>query len=507
MLVRALQIRRKVTAQAFKEALKKGKFGITYCENLVSTIPEFIDYVMIKAVSMKELPEFSQSSYNFRAEFFIRECGVVPLIRWLKHNSLSYPQIGKLIVASKGDLDHIRRLAEWLKTIHVNGRYIGVTLTRAGGNVLERSMEEFDELVKYLEDNGVRRKDWMGYVVSRCPEILAFSMDELRSRAEFYLNMGMNKNDFGTMLYDCPKVIGFFSMEEMNQKAAYLKEFGLSDEDLGRLLAHKPQLMACSIEDRWKPLVKYFYYLGISKDGMRRILTFKPIVFCIDLESTIAPKVQFLLDLGVQQDAIGSMLTRFPSLMTYSLHKKIRPVVIFLLTRAGVSQRDIGKVVALGPELIGCSIVHKLDHNVKYFLSLGIRLPVLGEMIADFPMLLRYNIDVLRPKYQYLRRMMIRPLKDLIEFPRFFSYSLEERIIPRHRIMVENRVNFKLRYMLGGSDEEFHTRVREAVERRKRFESGIVIGEEVASDSEKDDQPDMMSVSQVSDDLENHSEH
>ncbi|XP_047950549.1 LOW QUALITY PROTEIN: transcription termination factor MTERF2, chloroplastic-like [Salvia hispanica] len=417
--------------------------------------------------------------------------------RWLKHNSLSYPQIGKLIVASKGDLDHIRRLAEWLKTIHVNGRYIGVTLTRAGGNVLERSMEEFDELVNYLEDNGVR-KDWMGYVVSRCPEILAFSMDELRSRAEFYLNMGMNKNDFGTMLYDCPKLIGYLSMEEMNQKAAYLKEFGLTDEDLGRLLAHKPQLMACSIEDRWKPLVKYFYYLGISKDGMRRILTFKPIIFCIHLESTIAPKVQFLLDIGVQQDAIGSMLTRFPSLMTYSLYKKIRPVVIFLLTRAGVSQRNIGKVVALGPELIGCSIVHKLDHNVKYFLSLGIRLPVLGEMITDFPMLLLYNIDVLRPKYQYLRRTMIRPLKDLIEFPRFFSYSLVERIIPRHRIMVENRVNFKLRYMLGGSDEEFHTRVREAVERRKRFESGIVIGEEeLASDSEKDDQPDMMSVSSI----------
>lgn len=72
---------------------------------------------------------------------------------------------------------------------------------------------------------------------------------------------------------------------------------------------------------------------------------------------------------------------------------------------------------------------------------------------------------------------------------------------------MENRVNFKLRYMLGGSDEEFYMRVREAVERRKRFESGIVIGEELASDSEKDDQPDMMSVSQVSDDLEIHSEH
>ena len=95
--------------------------------------------------------------------------------------------------------------------------------------------------------------------------------------------------------------------------------------------------------------------------------------------------------------------------------------MIFLLTKAGVTQKDIGKVIALGPELLGCSISKKLDPNVKYFLSLGIRLKVLGEMIADFPMLLRYNTDVLRPKYQYLRRTMVRPLNDLIEFPRYIS--------------------------------------------------------------------------------------
>ncbi|KAL6526102.1 Transcription termination factor mterf2, chloroplastic [Orobanche hederae] len=485
MLVKALEIRRKVTVEIFKEAMKKDKFGITYYENLVSQIPEFIDYVMIKAVYMKKFPEFSSASYNVRAEVFIHQCGVVPLIRWLKHNSLSYPQIGKLICVSKGNLDTIIRLAEWLKSIHVKGRLIGVTLTRAGENVLERSIDELNKIVEFLEENGVRR-DWMGHVVSRCPAILSFSMEELRSRSEFYLTMGMDKNDFGTMLFDCPKVIGYLPMEEMNQKVAYLKEFGLSNEDVGKLLAFKPQLMACSIEDRWKPLVRYFYYLGMSKDGMRRVLTMKPMVFCVDLEKTVVPKVQFLRDIGIKEDAIANMLARFPSLMTYSLYKKIRPVC--------VSQRDIGKVVALGPELLGCSIAKKLDHNVKYFLSLGISLQVLGEMICDFPMLLHYNIAVLRPKYHYLQRTMIRPLEDLIEFPRFFSYSLEGRIIPRHKIMVENRINFKLRHMLASTDEEFEMKVKEAVERRRKFESGVAY-EKPQSYSRNDDYcTEMMSV-------------
>lgn len=39
---------------------------------------------------------------------------------------------------------------------------------------------------------------------------------------------------------------------------------------------------------------------------------------------------------------------------------------------------------------------------------------------------------------------------------------------------MENRINFKLRYMLAGSDNEFHQRVVAAIERRQRFESGIM---------------------------------
>ncbi|XP_050232582.1 transcription termination factor MTERF2, chloroplastic [Mercurialis annua] len=474
MIVKAVEIRRKVTAEIFKQVMmKKGKFGITYSTNLADRLSDFIDFVMIKAAALKKLHEFEGLSFNARAKYVIEELDVVPLIRWLKHNGLSYPRIAKLIRAAGGDVESIRRLADWLKSIHVRGEFIGVVLTKAGDNILERGNKELVEIVECLESNGVRR-DWMGYVMSRCPKLLSYSLEHVETRVKFYMDMGMNKTDFGTMVFDCPKALGHFTLEEMNQKVDYLKAFGLNNEDVGKLLAFKPELMCCSIEERWKPLVKYFYYLGISRDDMKRILTIKPIVFCVDLEQTILPKVRFFKDVGVREDAIGNMLAKFPTLLTYSLYKKIRPVVIFLMTKAGVSRRDIGKVIALGPQLLGCSITHKLDISVKYYLSLGINIRQLGEMIADFPMLLRYNIDLLRPKYRYLRRTMIRPLRDLIEFPRFFSYSLEGRIIPRHKVIVENGINFKLRYMLGTSDVEFQKMVEAAVERRRRFESGLI---------------------------------
>jgi mTERF domain-containing protein len=139
--------------------------------------------------------------------------------RWLKHNSVSYPKIGKLICMSRGKIESIRRVVEWLKWIRVKGEFLGVALTKAGENILERNNEELDEIVEYLECNGVRR-DWIGYVVSRCPPLLSYSMEEVRARVQFYLDMGMNEKDFGTMVFDYPRVLGQFTMEEMNQKVS-----------------------------------------------------------------------------------------------------------------------------------------------------------------------------------------------------------------------------------------------------------------------------------------------
>ena len=136
---------------------------------------------------------------------------------------MTYPRIGKVICMCSGDLSPVRRLCEWLKSIHVKGEYLGVVLVKAGP-IFDRSLDTLDEIVNYLERNGVRR-DWMGFVVTRCPQVLALSMEELECRVKFYLDMGMNGNDFGTMVFDYPRVLGFYSLEDMNSKVFELREY------------------------------------------------------------------------------------------------------------------------------------------------------------------------------------------------------------------------------------------------------------------------------------------
>lgn len=151
MIMKAIEMRREVTAEVFREfMMRKGKFGITYSTNVVTLTGGFIDHLMIKAAVLKTSPKYESSSFNVRAKVVIEDSNVVPLIRWLKHNGVSYNKIAKLICMSRGDIDSIRRFAEWLKTIHVKGDFLGTVMTKAGENILERSNEELDETVGYL---------------------------------------------------------------------------------------------------------------------------------------------------------------------------------------------------------------------------------------------------------------------------------------------------------------------------------------------------------------------
>lgn len=98
----------------------------------------------------------------------------------------------------------------------MKGRFIGLVLSKCGSDMIERGMMGLEDTVSCLETNGVRM-DWMGFVISRCPQLLSFSMVELEARVKFYTDMGINRNDFGTMVFDYPKILGF-PLKDMRDK-------------------------------------------------------------------------------------------------------------------------------------------------------------------------------------------------------------------------------------------------------------------------------------------------
>lgn len=77
-------------------------------------------------------------------------------------------------------------------------------------------------------------------------------------------------------------------------------------------------------------------------------------------------------------------------------------------------------------------------------------------MVRRFSPLLGYSIDeVLRPKLDFLVNTMGKTLGDVVDYPRFLSYSLEKKIKPRYWVLKQKNIECSLKDMLGKNDEEF----------------------------------------------------
>lgn len=83
-------------------------------------------------------------------------------------------------------------------------------------------------------------------------------------------------------------------------------------------------------------------------------------------------------------------------------------------------------------------------------------------MVVRSPALLTFSVNNnLVPKTEYFVKEMEGNLADLKRFPQYFSFSLERRIKPRHRLLVEHGLSMPLSNMLKVSDGEFNARLIE----------------------------------------------
>lgn len=80
----------------------------------------------------------------------------------------------------------------------------------------------------------------------------------------------------------------------------------------------------------------------------------------------------------------------------------------------------------------------------------------LRGMIARFPPVLGYSIsEVLKPKLDFWNDNIRLPLSQLAMFPKYFSFSLDQRIRRRLRIAQKSQHKYGVAYILSCSEEDF----------------------------------------------------
>ncbi|KAM5567223.1 transcription termination factor MTEF1, chloroplastic [Rosa sericea] len=192
--------------------------------------------------------------------------------------------------------------------------------------------------------------------------------------------------------------------------------------------------------------------MGIELSAMGRILDMHPQLLTADPHSHLYPVFDFLLhDAHIPFHDIRKSIIRCPRLLVCDVSNQLRPALEFL------TQLGFKGVTCQTTVLLVSSVRGTLLPKIEYLQSLGLSHAEVANMVIRSPALLTLSIhNNFMPKVEYLVREMKKDVKEIKRFPQYFSFSLEGKIKPRHRLLVEHGFSLPLREMLRVSDGEFN---------------------------------------------------
>eukprot|EP01018_Ginkgo_biloba_P034369 Gb_13847 [translate_table: standard] len=268
-------------------------------------------------------------------------------------------------------------------------------LNKLNLNVLcERPVEDLNDVLLFLKDFDEEK----GYcrLILRHPALLLLNVGrDLKPRIGFLEDLLEDEDSLKKLLRRFPGILAY-TVEHMENHVAYLKSAVFTEDNIAIIVKVYPQILSLSIERTLQPRIEYLENCSLSKKEIAKLLIRYPTFLGLSFDENLSKKSTFLQKIGFQP-------------YTYELAQALTTV-----TRINYE---------------------KLQATIGLLLSYGLSYVDICLMGSKQPHILRFSSKCLKPKIDYLVNDMYGSSKNLVSFPAFLGYSLEDRIKPRHKIM------------------------------------------------------------------------
>ncbi|XP_047318579.1 transcription termination factor MTERF4, chloroplastic [Impatiens glandulifera] len=312
----------------------------------------------------------------------------------------------------------------------------------------------------YLEKIGIQRSR-IGEFVKQYPQVLHMSVIvELVPVIRFLRGLDVEKQDLGYVLMKYPELLGFKLEGTMSTSVAYLVSIGINPRDIGPMVTQYPHFLGMRVGTMIKPLVDYLVSLGLPKKILSRMFEKRPYLLGYDLEGTVKLNVDCLLSFGIRREALASMIAQFPQILGLPLKAKLSSQQYLFSLKLKIEPDGFARVIERMPQLVSLN-QNVIMKPVEFLLGRGISSEDVAKMIVKCPQIVTAQLGLMKNSfYFYKSEMGGRPLEELVEFPEYFTYSLESRIKPRYQLLQKKGIKCSLAWFLNCSDQRFEERLR-----------------------------------------------
>ncbi|KAA8522532.1 hypothetical protein F0562_013107 [Nyssa sinensis] len=240
------------------------------------------------------------------------------------------------------------------------------------------------------------------------------------------------------------------TVEVMRERVEFLQKLGLTIDDINAY----PSMLGCSVRKNMLPVLGYLEKIGIQRSRLGefiknypRVLNAKLLGF--KLEGTMSTSVAYLVSIGVNPRDIGPMVTQYPYFLGMRVGTVIKPLVDYLvslglpkkvlarmfekrayITWLKIDSEGFAQVIERMPQIASLN-QHGIMKPVEFLLGRGILAGDVAKMVVKCPQLVALQVGLMKNSYYFFKSEMGKPVKELVEFPEYFTYSLESRIRPR----------------------------------------------------------------------------
>ena len=360
------------------------------------------------------------------------------------------------------------------KITHEAGSILGMT-----ANNLRRKVHLMTRLMD-LEEGDVRT------MLVRHPAVLHLSAKQNIAPTILFLqrSLDLSRKDLRAMIVPFPSILGYSLPNLKSKLNFYLKVCQFSKDEARQLFVAEPKLLTAGVKTGLIPRMHFFVnFLEFPLDGLREVVKKNPRVLLCSLEKNLRPKLQFylIMTLGMDIPTVQTILRKYPQILNYNLENHILPITRYFVQDLLFSNQEFSKILLKFPRLVSWSL-YKIKHVVGYLrFELGMDASQTKRVLYQAPQVINLNTEeTLKPRIEYFRHVFkltdqevrqviagmptlaicsvetnLKPKIDyltevlgteemkfaILLLPTLLGYSLENRIVPRMRQVLEANVH------------------------------------------------------------------